>query len=546
MPETLPKTSTSGRIPPIESNGQQPPLGYVRVGEGDDARQAFRDHLDHDHCAEIEGEHAPTQKLSATGYTRMDESEIRALFAMLDADGSMGIELEELQTAARARKLGLVTDDSHAGPCPKILAAADADGNGTVDLHEFSAYVRAREDLLVDLFNAIDGTGEADGQVTPEELQAYLSLTMGKTISDVQARAVIARLDSTGSGTLEVADLVRGSLFGSGGVSDVFNLWGSDPTYFYLQLSGRHTEPTPAWVSATSGLLAGGVTAFIMCPLDVLKTRLQVGGAASPLAKAGIIGGLRQIAANEGARALYKGLTPSLIALLPNWAVYFTAYDFLKFYLVEQGAGWPTLAVQMGAASGAGLATLLVTNPLWVAKTRMQTQDLPSVRASTKRAPYRGALHALYRIGADEGLAGLYAGIVPSLVGIAHVGILFPLYEGLKNKMAIESHGGNHDDLTAGELASASALSKLVASVVTYPHEVVRSHMHVTGSCSFAGAAAAMRLVYTQDGSRGFYRGCFTNVCRTTPSAALTFTSFELISRAIKKALRVVDAPRET
>lgn len=29
--------------------------------------------------------------------------------------------------------------------------------------------------------------------------------------------------------------------------------------------------------------------------------------------------------------------------------------------------------------------------------------------------------------------------------------------------------------------------------------------------------------------------GCFTNLCRTTPAAAITFTSFELISRALKK-----------
>jgi hypothetical protein len=34
---------------------------------------------------------------------------------------------------------------------------------------------------------------------------------------------------------------------------------------------------------------------------------------------------------------------------------------------------------------------------------------------------------------------------------------------------------------------------------------------------------------------RGFYRGCLTNLLRTTPAAALTFTSFELIARALRK-----------
>jgi len=37
-----------------------------------------------------------------------------------------------------------------------------------------------------------------------------------------------------------------------------------------------------------------------------------------------------------------------------------------------------------------------------------------------------------------------------------------------------------------------------------------------------------------EDGLKGFYRGCMTNLLRTTPAAALTFTSFELIARALR------------
>lgn len=40
--------------------------------------------------------------------------------------------------------------------------------------------------------------------------------------------------------------------------------------------------------------------------------------------------------------------------------------------------------------------------------------------------------------------------------------------------------------------------------------------------------------VMREDGVRGFYRGCTTNLVRTTPAAALTFTSYELIARTLR------------
>ena len=357
----------------------------------------------------------------------------------------------------------------------------------------------------------------------------------------------------------------------------------------------RHWDD-PDVVSAVAGSLAGAATAVFVCPLDVLKTRLQVTAAvsstsssssgSSSVRRPGIASSLRSIFTAEGVTGLYRGLTPTLAALLPNWAVYFTTYDRLKARIGDAAAerGWvkpgPSSslsspfdldaakkaakhhpAVHCAAACGAGGATLLVTNPLWVVKTRLQTQHLNleigsaakkgGGGANQPRALYKGTADALVRIAREEGARGLWAGALPSLVGVAHVAVQFPLYEKFKQLLAdarrrkkegesagaSDSSDADTDALPASALVIASAASKAVASSLTYPHEVVRSHMHVEGSGSPAALAATCRRLYLDGGGvRAFYRGCGTNLVRTTPAAALTFTSFELIARGLRAA----------
>ena len=210
----------------------------------------------------------------------------------------------------------------------------------------------------------------------------------------------------------------------------------------------------------------------------------------------------------------------------------------------------------MTSAAGTGAATVLVTNPLWVVKTRLQVQHSRALRGSMPtRAVYAGTLDALRRVATEEGARGLYSGLAPSLAGIAHVVIQFPVYERLKLELAqgkdvfgIRRAGTASGDASRGvgdltglELACASAVAKMVASSVTYPHEVIRSHMHVQGLGPFGGVLGLIEKIYAEGGGlRAFYRGVGTNLIRTTPAAAITFTSYELISRQFQELGRAV------
>ena len=62
----------------------------------------------------------------------------------------------------------------------------------------------------------------------------------------------------------------------------------------------------------------------------------------------------------------------------------------------------------MLSATGAGLATQLVTNPLWVIKTRLQTQNMELLWRRPHGPLYTGTFNGLWRLATEEGLRGLY------------------------------------------------------------------------------------------------------------------------------------------
>ncbi|KDP29452.1 hypothetical protein JCGZ_18373 [Jatropha curcas] len=306
--------------------------------------------------------------------------------------------------------------------------------------------------------------------------------------------------------------------------------------------SSHNRTPRELICHAGAGAAAGAIAATFVCPLDVIKTRLQVHGLPvtpnSGRAGSVIITSLQNIIRTEGFKGLYRGLSPTIIALLPNWAVYFTTYELLKGLLLSHGDANNelTIGTNMVAAAGAGAATAITTNPLWVVKTRLQTQGMrPGV------VPYKSIISGLRRIVHEEGIRGLYSGILPSLAGISHVAIQFPVYEKIKSYVA-EKNNTTVDNLSPGDVAIASSTAKVVASVLTYPHEVVRSRLQEQGQAGnsevrYSGLVDCVKKVFQKEGFPGFYRGCATNLLRTTPSAIITFTSYETMRRFLDRVL---------
>jgi hypothetical protein len=137
----------------------------------------------------------------------------------------------------------------------------------------------------------------------------------------------------------------------------------------------------PQLAYLTSGFLADFAASFIYVPSEVLKTRLQLQGRyRNPWFKSGYnyrgtLDAVRTIIRQEGFSALYHGYKATICRDLP--------FSALQFAFYEQGQSWARqwkksrdiglpLELATGAAAG-GLAGV-ITCPLDVVKTRIQTQ----------------------------------------------------------------------------------------------------------------------------------------------------------------------------
>lgn len=94
-------------------------------------------------------------------------------------------------------------------------------------------------------------------------------------------------------------------------------------------------QDSPAVVSLFSGSLSGIASSTATFPLDLVKRRMQLQGAAgtSSVCKSSITGTIRQIFQKEGLRGFYRGIVPEYLKVVPSVGIAFMTYETLKSLL---------------------------------------------------------------------------------------------------------------------------------------------------------------------------------------------------------------------
>ncbi|KAI9149248.1 Mitochondrial folate transporter/carrier [Paramyrothecium foliicola] len=294
-----------------------------------------------------------------------------------------------------------------------------------------------------------------------------------------------------------------------------------------------HAGVSPAVVESIAGLSAGTVATLVVHPLDIVKTRMQIyrGPASSGVERPSTMALIRSLTSNpQPLASLYRGLTPNLVGNSGSWASFF----FFKSRFERSMAYWrghgerPSPSDYFVASALAGAATTVLTNPVWVIKTRMLSSDRGAAGA------YPSMLAGARTIYATEGLGGFYRGLAVSLVGVSHGAVQFAVYEPAKQmyyarRRRLSQGVDDNAPMTTEATILLSSAAKLFAGAVTYPYQVLRSRLqNYQAEERFGrGITGVVTRIWREEGIPGFYRGVIPGVVRVMPATWVTFLVYE-------------------
>ncbi|KAK6145040.1 hypothetical protein DH2020_021860 [Rehmannia glutinosa] len=269
----------------------------------------------------------------------------------------------------------------------------------------------------------------------------------------------------------------------------------------------------------------------------------------------------RQVFKSEGLGGLYSGLKPSLLGTAASQAFKNKAEAIAVANKRKgKGDGSPGMLSWLIVAALAGSVNVLLTNPIWVLVTRMQThtQAERKIVEAKKEAllkeasgnallhsslsgqlaaldsieprPY-GTFQAACEVYNESGIAGFWKGIIPTLIMVCNPSIQFMIYESLLKRLRTKRSAVKQGptNIKAMEIFLVGAVAKLGATISTYPLLVVKSRLQakqeIGGNISlrYSGTIDAIIKMIRYEGLSSFYKGMSTKIVQSVFAASVLF-----------------------
>eukprot|EP01134_Creolimax_fragrantissima_P004927 CFRG4927T1 len=301
-------------------------------------------------------------------------------------------------------------------------------------------------------------------------------------------------------------------------------------------MSGKKDQPKKSFLMhIVAGGGAGATESLICHPLDTIKTRMQlsqsVGRSMSPFATA------KRIVSREGATSLYKGLVPVVSGIIPKMAIRFSSFEFYKEIQADSNGKVSTGATFLAGLCAGVTEAVMVVTPVEVIKIRLQAQTSSMTDpADWSRRKYKGMWHAAFCIVKEEGPQALYKGVIPTVLRQAsNQAVNFTAYQEIK-KALIKFQ--QVEELQPWQHLMIGGLSGAMGPLCNSPLDVVKTRLQkqkiVEGQKpKYDGVTGAVSTMMKEEGIRAFYKGLSPRLMRIVPGQAITFMTYEAISKRL-------------
>ncbi|KAJ1918292.1 hypothetical protein H4219_002689 [Mycoemilia scoparia] len=286
---------------------------------------------------------------------------------------------------------------------------------------------------------------------------------------------------------------------------------------------------------ALAGAGGGIISMAITYPLITVSSRLQAQrNNTSESAYKGNLDAVKKIIAGEGIQGLFSGLESALFGSAVTNGVYYYFFEATKsaFEKASKVAAMTT-GQSMTAGAIAGAMTVLITNPIWVVNTRLTVKKLEAEEedaignASDSKTKSITTWQAFAKIIKEDGVLSLWQGVIPALILVINPIIQYTVFEQIKNRLQSTRKLGNLDFFFLG------AVSKLVATVVTYPYIVVKTRMQLRQSKNeserYNSLLDGLKKILAQEGVQGLFKGISSKVVQSVITAAFLFMTKEAL-----------------
>ncbi|KAH7104231.1 mitochondrial carrier domain-containing protein [Auriculariales sp. MPI-PUGE-AT-0066] len=273
--------------------------------------------------------------------------------------------------------------------------------------------------------------------------------------------------------------------------------------------------------------LMGGVSAAVAktsaAPIERIKLLVQnqdemikQGRLATPYK--GVMDCFRRTYAEEGLVSLWRGNTANVIRYFPTQHSTLPSDYFKSLFGFKKNEGyWTWFAGNVASGGAAGATSLLFVYSLDYARTRL-ANDAKSAKGGGARQ-FDGLVDVYRKTLKSDGLAGLYRGFVPSVVGIiVYRGLYFGVYDSVKPVVLVGNLQGN---FFASFLLGWGVT--VGAGLASYPLDTIRRRMMMTsgGTVHYKSMFDAGSQIIAKEGTRSLFKGAGANILRGVAGAGV-------------------------